>query len=189
MLDFQNFLKYHLVMKLSQVQQEFVAHWGEMGTRWGINRTMAQIHAVLFLSDRPLHAEELVDAVGVARSNVSVCLRELQGWRIVRKVMLPGDRRDHFESMTDVWAMFQVILEERKQREVDPTVALLKRCVDDAKKDSPHVQQRLGDMLDFFERSCSWYDQVSRLPPKLLKRFFAMGAKLGGVLRPKASSS
>src|ERR671918_2179719 len=100
--------------KLSSVQQKFILHWGEMGTRWGINRTVAQIHALLYISSHPLHAEEIAETLSIARSNVSTSLRELQGWRIVKVVHLLGDRRDHFESMKDVWEMFRIILDERK---------------------------------------------------------------------------
>src|SRR6266849_697321 len=112
--------------RLSTVQEKFILHWGEMGTRWGINRTVAQIHALLYLSAEPLHAEEIARLLSVARSNVSSSLRELQGWGIVRIAHVLGDRRDHFESLKDVWQMFQIIVEERKRREVDPTIAMLK---------------------------------------------------------------
>src|SRR5687767_731583 len=117
-------------MTLSDIQQKFILHWGEMGTRWGINRTVAQIHALLFLSPEPLHAEEIAETLGVARSNVSTSLRELQGWGIVRVVHQLGDRRDHFESLKDVWELFQVIADQRKRREIDPTMALLRECVE-----------------------------------------------------------
>ena len=105
---------------MTPVQERFVLHWGEMGARWGINRTVAQIHALLFLSARPLQAEEIAATLGVARSNVSTSLRELQGWGIVRIIHIMGDRRDHFESMKDVWEMFRIIVDERKKREADP---------------------------------------------------------------------
>src|SRR5216684_7918026 len=108
---------------LSLVAQKFVLHWGEMGARWGINRTVAQIHALLFLSSKPLDAEDIASTLGVARSNVSTSLRELQGWGIVKLVHVMGDKRDHFESMKDVWEMFRVVLDERKKREIDPTLA------------------------------------------------------------------
>src|SRR3977135_3151768 len=115
--------------KLSPVQQKFVLHWGEMGTRWGINRTVAQIHALLYLSPKPLNAEEIAETLSVARSNVSTSLKELQGWRIVKLVHLLGDKRDHFESMKDAWEMFRVVLDERKRREIDPTLAMLRECI------------------------------------------------------------
>src|SRR5678815_1254824 len=115
-------------MPITPVEQKFILHWGEMGTRWGINRTVAQIHALLYISPRPLHAEEIQETLAVARSNVSTSLRELQGWGIVRRVHVMGDKRDHFESMKEVWEMFRVVLDERKKREIDPTLALLREC-------------------------------------------------------------
>src|SRR5437870_10691539 len=121
--------------KLSSVQQKFILHWGEMGARWGINRTVAQIHALLYLSPKPLHAEEIAETLGVARSNVSTSLKELQGWGIVRVAHVMGDRRDHFESMKDVWEMFRVVLDERKRREIDPTLNMLRACIAEARKD------------------------------------------------------
>src|SRR5579872_1448881 len=117
---------------LTPIAEKFVLHWGEMGTRWGINRTVAQIHALLYLSSRPLNAEEIAETLSVARSNVSTSLKELQGWGIVKVVHVLGDRRDHFESMKDVWEMFRVIVEQRKRRELDPTLALLRECAAEA---------------------------------------------------------
>src|SRR5271170_201621 len=142
------------MMPLTPVQQKFVLHWGEMGTRWGINRTVAQIHALVFISPRPLHAEEIVDALGVARSNVSTSLKELQGWGIVKMVHVMGDKRDHFESMKDVWEMFRVVLDERKRREIDPTLLMLRECIAeaDAQKDKDgYTRERLQALCDFFE--------------------------------------
>src|SRR5258706_3500813 len=120
--------------RLTPIQQKFILHWGEMGTRWGINRTVAQIHALLFLSEKPLNAEEIATTLGVARSNVSNSLRELQGWGIVKVTHLLGDRRDHFESMKDVWEMFRIIVDERKKREADPTLSMLRDTLAQAKK-------------------------------------------------------
>src|ERR1051325_7386673 len=120
---------------LSPVQQKFVLHWGEMGTRWGINRTVAQIHALLYISAKPLNAEEIADTLDVARSNVSTSLKELQGWGIVKLVHVLGDKRDHFESMKDVWEMFRIVLDERKKREIDPSLNLLRACIAEAAKD------------------------------------------------------
>src|SRR4029079_15675735 len=133
-------------MKLSPVQQKFILHWGEMGTRWGINRTVAQIHALLFISPKPLNAEDIAETLEVARSNVSNSLRELQGWGIVKMVHVLGDKRDHFESMKAVWAMFRVVLDERKKREIDPTVRLLRERIEEAEKDKEtdeYTEQRL----------------------------------------------
>src|SRR5689334_14865603 len=133
---------------LSAAAQKFVVHWGEMGTRWGINRTVAQIHALLFVSPKPLTAEEIADTLKVARSNVSTSLKELQGWGIVKIVHVLGDRRDHFESLKDVWEMFRIIMDERKKRECDPTLALLRDCVAEAERSGSsstdrHARDRL----------------------------------------------
>src|SRR3954463_12860802 len=141
-------------MKLSPVAERFILHWGEMGTRWGINRTVAQIHALLYLSPQPLTAEEIAETLSVARSNVSNSLRELQSWGIVRIAHVMGDRRDHFESMKDVWEMFRTIMDERKKRESDPTLHLLRELTARAEKKGdadPYVRDRLKDMLGFFE--------------------------------------
>src|SRR5499427_9021133 len=120
---------------LSPVEQKFVLHWGEMGTRWGVNRTVAQVHALLYISPQPLNADDIVAALEVARSNVSTSLKELQGWGIVRLVHVRSDKRDHFESMKDVWEMFRVVMDERKKREIDPTLAMLRTCIAEAAKD------------------------------------------------------
>ena len=120
--------------RLTTVQQKFILHWGEMGTRWGINRTVAQIHALLFISPRPLNADDIVETLAVARSNVSTSLKELQSWGIVKMVHILGDKRDHFESMKDVWDMFRVVLNERKRREIDPTTQMLNECIAEAEK-------------------------------------------------------
>jgi len=158
---------------LTPVQEKFILHWGEMGTRWGINRTVAQIHALLYLSPEPLHAEEIATLLSVARYNVSSSLRELQSWGIVRIEHVLGDRRDHFESLKDVWRMFQIIVEERKRREVDPTIAMLKNCAAELEETAPsdtYTQERLGQMIEFFETTTSCYREVSRLPAGTIRQ-------------------
>ena len=170
---------------LPAVQQKFILHWGEMGTRWGINRTVAQIHALLFLSPRPLNAEEIASTLGVARSNVSNSLRELQGWGIVRVTHLVDDRRDHFESMKDVWEMFRIIVDQRRKREADPTLAMLRGAVGEAKKAGAadaYTRERLADMLQFFELMNSWGEQTSKLPTPAVIRMVKMGDKIGKLL-------
>src|SRR5437773_7287700 len=140
--------------RLSPIQQKFILHWGEMGTRWGINRTVAQIHALLYLSPRPLHAEDIAETLAVARSNVSNSLKDLQGWGIVKLVHVLGDKRDHFESMKDVGDMFRIVLDERKKREIDPTLSMLRECIAEAEKEKgtdQYTQHRLRDLADFFE--------------------------------------
>src|SRR5206468_8133582 len=138
-------------MSLTPIEQRFVLHWGEMGTRWGINRAVAQVHALLFVSPKPLHAEEIANTLSVARSNVSTSLRELQGWGIVRVVHVLGDRRDHFESLKDVWEIFRIVAEERKKREIDPTLRVLAQCVQEVKngQGEAHTKERLEAMLEF----------------------------------------
>jgi DNA-binding transcriptional regulator GbsR (MarR family) len=167
--------------KLSPVQQKFILHWGEMGTRWGINRTVAQIHALLFLSAKPLHAEEIASTLAVARSNVSNSLRELQGWGVVRVVHVLGDRRDHFESLKNVWEMFRIVCQERKRRELDPTLHMLQECVGDlngAGAGSAHTRERLEEMLEFLTITSSLFDEVVRLPPSTLKGMARLRGKL-----------
>src|SRR6266545_7817046 len=152
---------------LSPVAQKFILHWGEMGTRWGINRTVAQIHALLFLSPKPLPAEQIAETLEVARSNVSTSLKELQGWGIVKMVHVRDDKRDHFESIKDVWEMFRIVLDERKRREIDPTLNLLRECIAEAEKDKQsdkYTEERLRALRDFFETTTSWYLQVRKWP-------------------------
>lgn len=175
--------------KLSPIAQKFVLHWGEMGTRWGINRTVAQIHALLFISKKPLPAEDIAQTLGIARSNVSNSLRELQNWGIVRVSHVMGDRRDHFESMKDVFEMFRVISRQRKKREIDPTVQVLRECIAEMgkrKSNDVYTRDRLTDLLKFFELANTAYAQMEVLPtPALLKlaRLSEKGLKLLGVTR------
>ena len=168
-------------MELTPVSQKFILHWGEMGTRWGINRTVAQIHALLYLSPRPLNAEEIAETLGVARSNVSNSLKELQQWQIVRMAHVMGDRRDHFESMKDVWEMFRIVLDERRRRETDPTLNLLRECVAEMDKSGDkdtYVKARLNDMLSFFELMTQWYEKTRRIPTPAVVRVVKMGDKV-----------
>src|SRR5271168_1661991 len=142
--------------KLSAAEQKFILHWGEMGTKWGINRTVAQIHALLYISPRPLNAEEISETLSVARSNVSNSLKELQGWRIVKLVHVMGDKRDHFEALSDVWETFRIVLDERKKREIDPTLVILRECIERVEGDSTtgkYAAGRLRELTGFFETS------------------------------------
>ncbi len=172
------------MQNLTPVQQQFILHWGEMGARWGINRTVAQIHALLFLKAKPLHAEEITEALVVARSNVSNSLKELQNWGIVRLVHLPGDRRDHFESLKDVYEMFRIIVNERKRRELDPTLKVIRECIAQTEGDGtdPVTKERLESMLGFFELAEMLSGQVERVPTKALVRAAKMGDALFRLL-------
>ena len=172
-------------MELSPVSERFILHWGEMGARWGINRTVAQIHALLYLSAKPLTAEEIAETLGVVRSNVSTSLKELQGWGIVRIAHVMGDRRDHFESMKDVWEMFRTIMDERKKREADPTLHMLRECVAEAKKSGqadPQTRQRLADMLEFFEMMTAWYDSTRKMSTPAVLKMCKLGDKVAKLL-------
>ncbi len=172
--------------ELSPIARKYILHWGELGTRWGINRTMAQIHALLYLSEKPLNAEEICDTLELARSNVSTSLRELQNWGVVRTVHLMGDRRDHFESMKDVFEMFRVVLNERKRREIDPTLALLRESVDEMEKTKGGVdevtRERLQAMLEFFEMGDQWIGQIQKMPSSALLKAVKMGGKIFKLL-------
>jgi DNA-binding transcriptional regulator GbsR (MarR family) len=173
------------MITLTPVQEKFILHWGEMGARWGINRTVAQIHALLFISPRPLNAEDIAATLNVARSNVSTSLKELQNWGIVRLVHVMGDKRDHFESMRDVWEMFRVVLDERKKRELDPTLTVLRDCLLEAAKDpkvDAYTLNRLSELTDFFETMSQWYTQVRQWPTPILVKFIRAGDKVRKLL-------
>lgn len=161
--------------------EAFILHWGEMGTNWGVNRSVAQIHALLYLSDRPLHAEEISDTLSLARSNVSTALKELQSYLIVRRTHVAGDRRDHFLAETDLWELLMRISAERKKREIDPTIALLEelKASIEGRKDVPdHVRERIGRMHEFISTLTNWYDQVRKLPKPTLVTLMKLGGKV-----------
>lgn len=159
----------------------FVLHWGEMGTHWGVNRSVAQIHALLYLADHPLHAEQIVDHLRLARSNVSTALKELQGYGIVRRVHVEDDRRDHFVAEHDLWEMLLRIAAERKRREIDPTIALLRDLSERlaADPDAPsHLKRRIGRLHEFIGTLGGWYDQVRGLPKPTLVALMKLGGKV-----------
>ena len=164
----------------SAVAKKFVLQWGELGTKWGINRTVAQIHALLYFSERPLTAGEIAQTLSVAQSNVSTSLRELQGWRLIRVVPVMGDRKEHFESLKDIWEMFKVVLDERKRREVDPALEMLRECVAELGQ-SPadaHMAERLTAMKEFFEDSSAWYNEIKPIPISVLRKMMRLGSKV-----------
>jgi DNA-binding transcriptional regulator GbsR (MarR family) len=168
-------------MRLTPVMEKYILHWGEMGARWGTNRSVAQIHALLFLSPRPLHAEEIVETLEIARSNVSTSLRELQGWGIVKMVHVRGDRRDHFEALQDNWEMLTTIVEERKKREIDPTLTMLRACAIEAADDPntpDEIKARIQGQLEFIETLAGWYDQVKNIPKPTLISLMKMGSRV-----------
>jgi DNA-binding transcriptional regulator GbsR (MarR family) len=174
--------------ELTGVQKQYILHWGEMGTRWGINRTVAQIHALLYLSPRALPAEEIAETLSVARSNVSTSIRELETWGIVRAVHVLGDRREHYESMKDVWEMFRLVIEQRKRREIDPTKEMLRRCLEEIDpKDvgAEFTRERLAAMAGFFDAVTELHDEMKRLPTGTVRKLLRLGAKVSKTTRKK----
>ena len=174
---------------LTPVAQKFILHWGEMGTRWGINRTVAQVHALLFLSPKPVPADEIASTLAVARSNVSTSLRELRGWGIVRVVHVLGDRRDHFESIKDVWEIFRIVSEERKRREIDPTLRAIGECVDELKANpqgDAYTRERLESMQEFLTAKTGLFEEILRMPTGALKSVVKLRGKVVTLLGKKA---
>jgi len=173
-------------MHMSPAVEKYVLHWGEMGTRWGTNRTVAQIQALLYLSPKPLSADEIVDLLSVARSNVSTSIRELQGYGLVKMIHVLGDRRDYFESVSDVWELFRIILEQRKQRELNPTLSMLKTCAEEveAEKNTDDVtKERIRNMLGFIESTSEWYDKISDVPTPTLQKLMKLGGGIAKIVR------
>ncbi len=170
-------------MNLPPLIQTFVLHFGEMGSRWGINRTVGQIYAVLFVADRALNAEEIVTRLGLARSNVSMGLKELQAWNLVRLQHRPGDRRDYFSTPEDIWQIVRTLVEERKKREVDPTLTMLREILlqEAGSDDERHAQARLREMHDLFELFTSWYVDVQQLETDRLVQLLKIGSKVQKV--------
>lgn len=171
-------------MKLGPQAERFILHFGEMGGRWGVNRTVGQIYALVFLSPRPLHADEIAETLEFSRSNVSLGIKELQSWRLVRMVHQMGDRREYFESPGDVWEIFQILVEEKRKREIDPTLTLLRDTLlaEPTNDDEIYGRRRITEMLELIELSTAWFDEVRRLPPETLQRLMRMGSKVQKVL-------
>ena len=175
-------------MSLPPLIETFVLHFGEMGGRWGINRTVGQIYALLFVSDRALNAEEITEALGVSRSNVSMGVKELEAWRLVRKRHLPGDRRDYFQAPDDIWQIVRTLAEERRKREVDPTLSMLRDVLMETpgSAEERHAQTRMREMHDLIELLVGWADDVQRLDNDSLKRLLALGAGVSKLLEIKS---
>jgi len=161
---------------LNPVQRKFLLHWGEMGGRWGINRTVAQVHALLYLSPKPLHADDLVDLLGVSRSGISGSLHELQNWRLIKVVHVIGDRRDHFEAVQDPYQMFAIIIAERKRRELDPVLSVIRECIAeaDASATEAHTRKQLLRLGEFAQQINQAYARLSGLAPAKLARLLQL---------------
>ncbi|MGH8543630.1 MAG: GbsR/MarR family transcriptional regulator [Gammaproteobacteria bacterium] len=171
--------------------EKYILHWGEMGARWGVNRTVSQIHALLYLSPEPLPADEITEALSVARSNVSNSLKELQSWGLVTVTHRLGDRRDLFVSRGDTWSMLMTIMEERKRREIEPTLTLLRQCViemEDDRQTPAEVKKRIKTMLEFVSTLANWFDQVKALPKPTLVALMKMGAAIGRLVPGKRAA-
>lgn len=168
------------VAPLTPLAQRFIMHFGEMGSRWGINRTVGQIYALLYVSAKPLNADEIAESLSFSRSNVSMGLKELQSWRLVKLLHKPNDRREYFEPPKDIWDIFKALLEERRRREIEPTLSMLR----DALLETPSneadraAQERMREMYNLIELSSSWFDDVQRLSPETLASLMKMGSKV-----------
>ena len=173
-----------VIMNLSMLEQEFVLHFGEMGSRWGINRTVGRIYALLFLSEDPLNAEDITDKLGVSRSNVSMGLKELQAWGLVRLRHLPDDRRDHFATPDDLWEIVRTLVAERKKREIDPTLTKLRELEMQARSGDgePHAQAKIRELRELIELLTGWYDDMNRLETDRLVQLLALGSKLQSLI-------
>jgi DNA-binding transcriptional regulator GbsR (MarR family) len=172
-------------MILNDSSKQFILHWGEMGARWGVNRTVAQVHALLYLSPEPLTAEDIADTLSVARSNVSTSLKELQNWDLVQIDSRIGERRDYFQTSADVWTLFLTVVEQRVEREIVPTLAMLRRCAVEAKAErpsQPEIATRISAMQVFLEDLLGWYGQIKRLPPASLRSLIKFGSRVTRIL-------
>ena len=168
-------------MKISPATEKYILHWGEMGARWGTNRTVAQIQALLYLSPKPLRADQIVDLLSVARSNVSTSIREEQSYGVVRMIHLLGDRRDYFESIDDVWELFRVIIEQRKQRELNPTLTMLRQCVSEVEQESQTddiTKERIRNMLEFIDSTNTWYEKIRSISTSTLQKLMKLGTTI-----------
>jgi DNA-binding transcriptional regulator GbsR (MarR family) len=172
-------------MKLTPTIQRCVLHWGEMGSRWGVSRSVAQIHALLFLAPGPLTADDIAATLAIARSNVSVSLKELQAWELVSITHVIGDRRDYFLARKDIWEVLTTILDGRKRREIDPTVQMLRDCAQEAKRDDEtpeQIKERIATMLEFLEEMTGWYDQIRAMPRPTLLKLMRMGTRVAKMV-------
>jgi DNA-binding transcriptional regulator GbsR (MarR family) len=170
---------------LAPAIERFILHWGDMGGQWGVNRSISQIHALLYVSEHPLTADEIAETLGLARSNVSNSIKELLSWNLIRRVPVRGDRREHFEAESDVWEMFIRIAAGRKEREIDPAIAALRQCLSEAEADAkihPVARQRLSDMMDFVGTMETWYAQMLTAPKSKLAALIRLGARIVNLL-------
>lgn len=172
-------------MQLTETMRRYVVHWGEMGSRWGMNRSVAQIHALLFLSEQPLNADEIAETLGIARSNISTGLKELLAWDLVHITHVLGDRRDFFAAQKDTWEVIRAIMDGRKRREIDPTLAVLRECAAQLEKDKETpaaVRERIEEQLEFLETITRWFEAMKRIPRRTLLKMMRMGERIAKVI-------
>jgi DNA-binding transcriptional regulator GbsR (MarR family) len=173
--------------EISPAIKRFVLHWGDLGGQWGVNRSVAQIHALLLVSDKPMNAEEIAEALGLARSNVSNSVKELLTWSLIRRAPIEGDRRDHFVAESDMWEMVSRIVAMRKARELDPAAEILGACLEDAKQDptaGKAAVQRLSDLQELIALLNGWYEQMNKVPKSRLVPLLKLGARAVDLLAP-----
>jgi DNA-binding transcriptional regulator GbsR (MarR family) len=171
-------------MQLTPQTERFILHFGEMGSRWGVNRTVGQIYALLFVAANPLNADEIAETLGFSRSNVSMGLKELQSWRLAKMGHQVGDRRDYFEAPKDVWEIFRILVEEKRKREIDPTLTLLRESLLESPTDEAerYAQARMKEMLELIELATGWFDDMQHLSPETLENLMRLGSKVQKVL-------
>jgi DNA-binding transcriptional regulator GbsR (MarR family) len=173
------------------IVEQFILQWGDMGGTWGVNRSVSQIHALLYLSERPLTADEIAEQLGLARSNVSNSIKELLAWDLIRRVPIKGDRREHYEAEVDVWEIFSRIAARRKQREIDPAIAALRACVNSADSSAhihPVARNRLRNLLEFVETMDRWYEQMLTVPKSTIAALIRLGPKIVKLLSPQSTN-
>ena len=175
-------------MNVTPLKQRFILHFGEMGSRWGINRTVGQIYALLYVSDQPLNADEIVDALGLSRSNVSMGLKELQSWRLVRSQHLPDDRREYFSAPEDIWEIFRILIQERRKREIDPTLSMLRDAImeEPTSREDKYASRRMSEMHELIELTTRWIDDVQDLSPNTVIQLMKLGGGVSKLLKPIA---
>jgi len=176
---------------MSPYVQRFVLHIGEMGPRWGLNRTLGQMCGLLYVVPEPMNADEIAETLNISRSNVSMGLKELKAWRLVQPASVPGDRREYWTTPKDVWEVFRVLAEERRRREVDPTLSMLRESLmNEATSDSDrYAQERLQEMHDLIEMLNNWVDDMNGLPPKTLMRLLGLGRRIQKLLEPRSKQT
>jgi DNA-binding transcriptional regulator GbsR (MarR family) len=181
------FFTFRKVLNVTPLVQSFVAHFGEMGSRWGINRTVGQIYALLYVTEQPLHADDIGEKLGMSRSNVSIGMKELQAWGLVRLSRIPGDRREYFTSLGDVQEIFRVVAAERRRREIAPTLSVLRESllVKVKSPDDAFAQERMREMHELVDTANNWFDDLQRMSPESMAQLMKMGSKVQKLLRTK----